>query len=540
MTARKAGISIAKKKFPERKKKNSLKKPEIITDFESQIQKLESEAPKILSFSRIGLWMLNYKTNALIINSDAIPILGFNNSYSVEFKDFLHMITKKEERDLFEKKIQKLTNDELPFDFTLRIRSQGNEKKTIKIVAGILDESHLGGSLTDITENWKLDKELIKAKNKAEKADQFKSAFLTNLSHELRTPMNAIIGFTELLSQNKIDLEQKSDYTKIIKNKANYLLSLIDDINELSKFETGIADIRKSNFLLFPLLEELFDEFDHKRKEAGKYNVLLSLALPDELRSKYLSTDQGRLYQLFSILLSNAIKFTEKGLIEFGVKVVNDSLKFFVNDTGIGMTEEEQKNVFYRFSQIEETTIGRYGRTGFSLTIARYIVEKLGGSIKVKSELSIGSRFQFALSDITISNESDAMKNDTHITKENNWKNKLFLIAEDEEVNYKFLETVLQRTQAQVLRAKTGLEAVELCQKIPQIDLVLMDIKMPVMNGYEASKKIKAIRPNLPIIAQTAFSTQEEINKCLECGCEDYIIKPIDISLLFKKINDLS
>jgi signal transduction histidine kinase/CheY-like chemotaxis protein len=539
MTASKSGSLNGKKKIPEKKSKIFNKKQED-SAHAGMLQKLESEAHKILSFSRIGLWMMDYNLSTLFLNSDAKNILGYKEAMAENSRDFLHLITKKEERELFEKLIQNLIIDQVPFDITLRIRTRASEKKTIRLVAGIIDKSYVGGTVTDITGNWKTEKELIKAKNRAEKADQFKSAFLTNLSHELRTPMNAIIGFTELLNQNKVDPEQKSDYTKIIKNKANYLLSLIDDINELSKFETGSADIRMSKFRLFPVLEELFTEFDKKRQEAGKYNILLSLAVPDELKDIFLTTDQGRLYQLFSILLSNAIKYTEKGLIEFGVKSVNDSVKFFVHDTGIGMTEDEQKSVFFRFSQIEETTLGKYGRTGFSLTIARYIVEKLGGSIKVKSELSIGSRFQFTLSDIANSNENEIMINDSQEAKENNWKNKLILIAEDEEVNYKFLEAVLQRTQAQILRAKTGLEAVELCQKIPQIDFVLMDIKMPVMNGFEASKKIKAIRPKLPIIAQTAFSTQEEIHKCLESGCDDYIVKPIDIALLLKKINELS
>jgi len=291
-------------------------------------------------------------------------------------------------------------------------------------------------------------------------------------------------------------------------------------------------------FELFPMLKELYDEFDSKRIQLGKTNISLELKIPDEHLHEKIFTDQGRLQQLLSNLLSNAIKFTEKGVIEFGYKESGKFFKFFVKDTGIGIEEEDQDNIFNRFHDIEETTTRKYGGSGLNLTISRHIVELLGGKIKVKSEINRGSRFQISIP-IESSKRKKTDMTEFDVLKTINWKERIILIAEDEDVNFKFLEAILQKTQTQILRAKTGVEAIELCKNISKIDLILMDIKMPVMNGFDATREIKKIRPSLPIIAQTAFATQDEMSKCQQSGCDEIITKPIDINLLFKKITDL-
>lgn len=508
---------------------------------EEKITRYNLKTERILEFSNLGLWELDVKRNQFKGSKSTYHILGIKcASLIFDFTELKQIITKKEDRENLERKLVKLQKEGVTFDIALRIKNADNEKRSVRMVAGKLDDGQIGGTLSDITELRIIERELIKSKNRAEKADHFKSAFLTNLSHELRTPMNAILGFTELLNQDSLSREQKNEYVHIIKSRANYLLSLIDDINELTKFESGNVEVRKTSFLLYPVFSELYDEFEKIMKGKGKSNISLILNIPDELKNIEIYTDHGRLYQLMSILLSNAIKFTEKGVIEFGYKTSDEYVKFFVNDTGIGMSTEEQKNIFFRFSQIEETTSGKYGKTGFNLTISRHIVELLGGKIKVKSELQNGSHFHFIIPTDSPPKTEKPMITDIEDIKSINWKEKIILVAEDEEVNYKFLEAVLLKTQAQILRAKTGLEAIELCTKIPQIDIVLMDIKMPVMNGYEATAEIKKIRPELPVIAQTAFSTQEEIIKCEESGCVDYITKPIDIRQLLFKIDKYS
>lgn len=211
--------------------------------------------------------------------------------------------------------------------------------------------------------------------------------------------------------------------------------------------------------------------------------------------------------------------------------------KFFVSDTGIGLSKKDQKKVFNRFEEVESTIMKRFGGTGLSLTISKYIVELMGGKIKVRSEVNKGSRFQINIPVLNAPKTNTKMSYEIEEVSRNNWKDKVILIAEDEEVNYRFLEAILQRTQAKILRARNGQEAVDLCKNISQIDLVLMDIKMPVLSGYDAIIEIRKIRTGLPIIAQTAFSSHEEIVKCQQLGVNDYVTKPIDINLLVIKIN---
>ena len=369
---------------------------ERITNPEEKITRYNLKTERILEFSNLGLWELDIKRNLFKASKSTYHILGIKcASLIFDFTELKQIITKKEDRENLERKLVKLQKEGVTFDIALRIKNANNEKRSVRMVAGKLDDGLIGGTLSDITELRIIERELIKSKNKAEKADHFKSAFLTNLSHELRTPMNAILGFTELLNQDSLSREQKDEYVHIIKSRANYLLSLIDDINELTKFESGNVEVRKTSFLLYPVFSELYEEFENIMKGKGKSNISLILNIPDELKNIEIYTDHGRLYQLMSILLSNAIKFTEKGAIEFGYKTSDECVKFYVNDTGIGMSSDEQKNIFFRFSQIEETTSGKYGKTGFNLTISRHIVELLGGKIKVKSELQNGSHFQF-------------------------------------------------------------------------------------------------------------------------------------------------
>ncbi|MGC9342820.1 MAG: ATP-binding protein, partial [Bacteroidales bacterium] len=391
--------------------------------------------------------------------------------------------------------------------------------------------------IDDITEFKRIEKDLFKSRAKLEKADRFKSVFLTNLSHEIRTPMNSILGYGELLSQEGLSQSQIKDYTSVIRAKGNYLLTLIDDVIELARFESGSIEFNYSEFLLLPLLKELYRDFEDRRIRKEKTAISIELEVPEGADNQSIYTDYGRLQQILSNLLSNALKFTERGKITFGYKLSSKNFKFFVSDTGQGLSPEDQKRIFNRFETIEETAIKKLSGTGLSLTISKHIVEQMGGKIKVKSELNKGSRFQLNIPIVNASKKKIQLKEEKEDLTTYNWKDKVILIAEDEDVNYRFLEAILQKTQAQILRAKNGQEAADLCKNINQIDIVLMDIKMPIMNGYDATIDIRKYRSNLPIIAQTAFASQEEIIKCQQVGCDDYITKPIDINILIEKIN---
>ena len=500
---------------------------------------------EILSYAKIGYFEIDSARNKFKASEDTFRLLGINPGRGgITYADFLSLFSRKEDRENIDRGLIGITHSDQVFQTDIKIKKRSKSTSESCIMRffvkgpGPYAGGNFKGYIQDNTQYKKFEKELIKARDKAEKADRFKSNFLTNLSYEIRTPMNAILGFAELLSMEELTQKQKLDYTKVIRMKGNNLLSLIDDTIELSKFETGSIAINKTEFEIYPMLVELLDAFDARRVQLGKTNILLTLKVPEDQSGVKIFTDPGRLQQLLSNLLSNAIKFTVKGEVEFGYKKSGKFFKFYVKDTGIGIEDEIQDQIFNRFREVEETSSRKYGVTGLNLTISKHIVELLGGKIKVKSELNKGSRFQISIPVESPKRKKSNMNEFEDLTTIN-WKDRVILIAEDEEINYRFLEAVVQKTQAQILRAKTGKEAVELCKTISKIDLVLMDIKMPEMNGFDATRIIKKSRPALPIIAQTAFAVHEEVLKCEESGCDDIVTKPIDIKLLFRKMSNL-
>jgi len=492
-----------------------------------------------------GKWLLNTKTRLFSGNNICFDLLGLKNKNGViDFNEFLALISNQEEKDDLEKDIFKIIDSPQIIEREIRLKNEDSKSgtKTIKLIFNSLinmDEVLIAGSIEDISNYKRIEKELFRSKSRIEKSNRFKTVFLNNLSHEIRTPMNSILGYGELLNQNNLQPEKIREYTSIIKAKGNYLLTLIDDVIELSRFESGNINFNYTEFELYPLLNELYKEFDSKRIKNGQKSISLLMDLPDNAKEQLIYTDYGRLQQLLSNLLSNALKFTERGEISFGYSLSSKNFKFFVRDTGVGLTREDQSKIFNRFEIPEETTVKKLSGTGLNLTISKHIVEQLGGKIKVKSELGKGSRFQLNLPISSPNNKQQSQQAEDDFIHRYNWKDKVVVVAEDEDINFKFLDAVLQKTQAQVLRARNGQEAVDLCKKINQIDIVLMDIKMPVMNGYDATIEIKRYRTNLPIIAQTAFSSREEILKSQQVGLDDFISKPIDIKDLLEKINSL-
>lgn len=492
-----------------------------------------------------GKWVLNPETRQFYGDPICFSLLGINSKTGVKnFVDILELFANKEDQDTIEKDLVKLQLQQETITREVRIKSElpnSNGSKYIKLIMNRIDfsdEELIAGIIYDITEYKRIEKDLFKSKTKLEKADRFKSVFLTNLSHEIRTPMNSILGYSELLNQRGLSPEKINEYTAIIRAKGKYLLTLIDDVIELSRFESGSIEFSFTDFLLLPLLEELYNDLETKRVQKEKNNITIELDVPAGAEKQSIYTDYGRLQQLLSNMLSNALKFTERGKIIFGYKMSSKNFKFFVSDTGPGLSPEDQRKIFNRFETVEETAIRKLSGTGLSLTISKHIVEQLGGKIKVKSELNNGSRFQLNIPIINPPRKKSEQE-DKDPAGTLNWKDKVILIAEDEDDNYRFLEAVLQNTQAKILRAKNGQEAIDLCKNINQIDIVLMDIKMPFVNGYDATIEIRKYRSGLPIIAQTAFASPEEITKCLQIGCDEYITKPIDINILIGKINRL-
>jgi PAS domain S-box-containing protein len=377
--------------------------------------------------------------------------------------------------------------------------------------------------------------ELKAAKEKAEESDKLKSAFLANMSHEIRTPMNAILGFSTLIRNRVLTDEKRKTYLELINSNCRQLLRIISDIIDISKIEAGQVSIFNKNFSLNKTLHDMYLSFNNQLEAMQKpIQLVIKTGLSNDESSVY--TDKVRLEQILANLLSNAIKFTEQGTIEFGYFIDRRSdIVFFVKDTGIGMTQKEQMVIFDRFRQVSSSYNKIYGGTGLGLSISKGLTEKLGGSIWVESEVDVGSTFYFNVP-YKPGLRSEQPKH-IEYSENYNWRGKTILIAEDEEVNFSLLETIISPTFAKILRAKNGIEAINICDTTQEIDLVLMDIKMPDMNGFDATKRIKSKRKNLTIIAQTAYAMSVDEDNCLRAGCDDYIAKPLSIDDLLNKIN---
>lgn len=394
--------------------------------------------------------------------------------------------------------------------------------------------------LRDITERKKFEEELIKAKNKAEESDQLKSAFLANMSHEIRTPMNGIVGFANLLNEQNLTDQERLEYTSIINKNSKLLLQLIDDILDVAKIEAGQLVIREKPCNITQVLNDQYTLFKHLIETGDKHEIALILTIPQNPIVHSVMMDQARVKQIISNLLSNALKFTRKGKIEFGYTVGEDMITFFVKDTGIGISKDKQQIIFDRFRQADETTSRRYGGTGLGLTISKNLVKLMKGQMWVESELNQGSTFYFTIPYAANAPESKPnIETAVKVPDQSmyNWKGKCILIAEDEYINLVYLQEILKVTGVKIIHASNGEDAIQICKVTPDINLILMDIKMPGVSGYVATREIKKIRPSLPIIAQTAYAMEEEKIRCMEAGCDQYMAKPIDRKKLLSLIH---
>ncbi len=387
----------------------------------------------------------------------------------------------------------------------------------------------------DITDRNKSQKELILSKEKAEESDRLKSSFLANMSHELRTPLNAIVGFSSLMADTSDNAETISN-SKIILESGQHLLRLVEDILDTSMIEIGQFKINYEKAGVHSILSEVKNILIGERLKEDKNDIKIILELDQEISEPFIFTDARKVKQVLINLLKNSLKFTDEGYIEFGyseiVKAGINYIRFFVKDTGIGIDEKYHEIIFNIFRQIDDTHTRRYGGTGIGLSVAKKIVELLGGEIWVESEPGKGSVFYFTIPVITEAKHTVFRDFITAEASISDLSGKTVMIAEDEITNYEFLRIFFANFNVRVLWAKNGLEAINLCETNPSIDLVLMDIKMPVMNGYEATKKIKAMRPELPVIAQTAYATLADKKEAFESGCDDYLSKPIQIKQL--------
>ena len=398
---------------------------------------------------------------------------------------------------------------------------------------GLADELQLACNFKITASN------LVQAKMAAEKSDKLKTSFLANMSHEIRTPMNAIVGFSGIIARDELEQKEKDFFFKQIKENSNYLLGLIENIIDISKIESGNASILNNRFDLNLMFSELLNMFSMELQKQNKSQINIEARIPQK-ETFMVFSDEKRIRQIFRQLLSNAVKYTEQGFIEFGYDVIgSEKLQFYVKDSGLGIPPEFIHEIFNSFTKFSESKTKLYRGTGIGLAICRQITDLLGGDIWVDSQPGMGSTFFFTIPYKKViaqiqTEQKSRNKKVIHLLKDSK-----ILIAEDSNSNRELLESYLSKSGAKLLFANDGLQTLEMVKQSPDIKLLLLDIRMPGIDGYTITREIKANYRNIKIIAQTAYAFEKDKADAFEAGVDEFITKPILPEQLYRKIQSV-
>jgi PAS domain S-box-containing protein len=513
---------------------------------EEALEKSEKNFRQLAENIREGFWLCNMENKILYANPACRMIAEREMPEVSPYPDIFFNWIHPEDKERIKHEME--INEEHPEDehiYEHRIITPTEKVKWLGInISPVYNEKgqlyRRTGLVSDISHQKSLILDLVKAKEKAEESDKLKSSFLANMSHEIRTPMNGILGFAELLRSPESTDKEKKEYLNIIQKNGTHLLSLINDILDIAKIEAGQLPLNKKPFELNQFMWEIHNNYKNQYVEKLKYiDFSFVPDAPEEAIKIY--SDPERIHQILSNLLVNAFKFTSKGSIQFGYQLnynVNRKkyIKFFVADTGKGIDKKDFTLIFDRFGQVHKEDNYQKG-AGLGLTITKNLVRMMEGRIWLDSQKGKGSTFYFIIPDKREEplKEKSAEQETEALYEE---YSKTILIVEDDIINQKYLEKLLDKTSIQLITTKTGEKAIEVVNNNPAIDLILMDIRLPGINGYETARAIKKINKNIPIIAQTAYAMQEDQNKSIAMGCDDYISKPIDQNVLFNKLND--
>ncbi len=499
---------------------------------ELAVKESEEKHRQILKTAMDGFWLADSKGRLLEVNETYCRMSGYS------------------EQELLTMSIADLEVSETPADIASHLEKiftagedrfetqhQRKDGSVFDVEISVQCRHAEGGCfvvfINDITGRKLAELELIKAKEKAEESDRLKSAFLANMSHEIRTPMNGILGFAQLLKEPNLSGLEQREYIRIIEKSGKRMLNIIQDIVDIAKIESGQMEVSVSFTNINDQIEYIYHFFTPEVEKKG-----MKLRYMNTLPAKEATilTDREKLHAILTNLVKNAIKYTNAGSIEIGYLKKGDNLEFFVKDTGIGIAQDRQEAIFERFIQADISNKRAHDGAGLGLSIARAYVEMLGGTIRVESEEGHGSMFYFTVP-YNCKPEEKMMDQDMlpDDREENQIRKLKILIVEDDETSELFITMIVRQYGDEILYASTGAEAIEICRHNPDIDLVLMDIRMPDMNGHLATRHIRQFNKDVIIIAQTAYALSGDREKAMKSGCNDYISKPID-SELFNEI----
>lgn len=504
-------------------------------------QRAEQSYPKIQGLLKANPdMMFVFHKDGTILDSHT----GHNQKFYSAQEDFLH----RNIREIFPEDVTQITFEKigqviqtgktLLYNYALTI---DNKESTFEARIVYLDHEKTLAIIRDITERTRMFQELEEAKEKAEESDRLKSSFLATMSHDLRTPLNAIIGFSSLLCKNE-NLHNISEYSDIIYKNGNHLLNLINSILNISSIEAGNVKFDQHDINLQEFMDNLKSITKSETKARKKCHLNTYFNPDPSVNDITIVTDGTKLNQIMVNLLGNAIKYTEEGYIEVGYYKANTNFCFYVSDSGPGISRKNQKLIFDRFYQLNNTASGKSKGVGLGLSISKKLADLLGAKLTLDSTPGKGSIFSLILPN-TIIRESNTPLNEPSEKAEETiefHKTLNILIAEDEISNYMLIEAILIQKNCRLFYAKNGKQAIELLRDYPEIHLILMDIKMPEIDGLEATHIIKKTNPDMPIIAITAHAMQGDQNKALEAGCDNYISKPINKNTLIRMIREMS
>lgn len=492
----------------------------------------EERLRHVLETTSDGFLIVNSKGNFIETNKSYCDMSGYSRQELLNMK--IPDIDAIESKQDTKKRIEKFFRDGGDRFESAHRRKDGSQFD-VEVTVNVLnpEEKTIICFIRDVTERKLGEEELRTAKEKAEESDRLKSAFLANMSHEIRTPMNGILGFASLLEMPDLSDETRSQYIEIIKKSGDRMLNTINDLIEISSIETGAVSVTKEEVNVNDVLQNMHRFFELQASEKG-LDLLCETPLPD--MNALVNTDKYKLDGILTNLIRNAIKFTEKGSVRFGYHPAKDVLEFYVTDTGMGIPEDRLEAVFERFVQADLNMSRSYEGSGLGLSIAKAYVEMLGGSIHVESKKFGGTTFRFTIPREIPERETVAGRPAETVNPDNLLANSTILVAEDDEISFLYLQTILEPICKSLLRAKTGTEAIQYCQLDSHIDAVLMDINMPEVDGYEAVRRIREFNKDLIIIAQTAYALKDEEETAIEAGCNAYISKPFHVKDLIEAL----